>query len=84
MRLKIGNGNKILKEKHQNTVVKSFILGSGKVYSITSNGFIIVNSAISGKTEYFRKVGSANISNLIINNGSLYFIAEKSKLIGFN
>ena len=75
---------KILKEKHQNTVVKSFILGSGKVYSITSNGFIIVNSAISGKTEYFRKVGSANISNLIINNGSLYFIAEKSKLIGFN
>ena len=75
---------KILKERNQNTKVRSFILGSGKIYSSTTNGFIIVSSATTGKTEYFKKVGDVNKSNLIINDGSLYFLSENSKIIGFN
>ena len=30
-------------------------MGSGKIYSVTSNGYLIVSSAISGKVENFIK-----------------------------
>ena len=73
---------KILKKKKQNTQVTSFIMGSGKIYSMTSNGFLIVSSIQSGKAEYFKKIGEKNISSLIINNGTLYILTENSKIIG--
>ena len=74
---------KILKRKKQKTQITSFIMGSGKIYSITSNGFLIVSSAQTGKAEYFKKIGEKNISPLIINNGTLYLLTENSKVIGF-
>jgi len=74
---------KILKRKKQKTQITSFIMGSGKIYSITSNGFLIVSSAQTGKAEYFKKIGEKNISPLIINNGTLYLLTENSKIIGF-
>ena len=75
---------KILKKKRQNTQITNFIMGSGKIYSVTSNGFLIVSSAFNGKAEYFKKIGEKNISPLIINDGVLYLLTENSKIIGFN
>ena len=73
---------KILKRKKQNTQVTSFIMGSGKIYSTTSNGFLIVSSTQTGKAEYFKKIGEKNVSPLIINDGTLYILTENSKIIG--
>ena len=75
---------KILKKKKQNTKITGFIMGSGKIYAVTSNGFLLVSSASTGKVEYFKKIGEQNISPLIINNGELYILMKKSKIIGFN
>jgi len=74
---------KILKKKKQNTQITNFIMGSGKIYSVTSNGFLIVSSAFNGKAEYFKKIGEKNISPLIINDGVLYLLTESSRIIGF-
>ena len=59
-------------------------MGSGKIYSITSNGFLIVSSANTGKVEYFKKIREQNISPLIINNGELFILMKNSKIIGLN
>tara|TARA_B100000686_G_C16748536_1_gene951007 strand:- start:473 stop:1822 length:1350 start_codon:yes stop_codon:yes gene_type:complete len=75
---------KILKSKKQKTKIKSFIMGSDKIYSTTLNGFLIVSSARTGKPEYFKKIGESNISPLIINNGKLYMINSDSKVLIFN
>ena len=62
--------------------ITSFILGSGKIYSSTLNGHMIVSSAISGKVEYFKKIGDPITSSPIISNGKLYILTENSKIIG--
>ena len=59
-------------------------MGSGKIYSVTLNGNLIVSSAVSGKVEYFKKIGDPIASAPIINNGKLYILTENSKIIGFN
>ena len=73
-----------LKKKKRNTEVTGFIMGSGKIYSVTLNGYIIVNSASTGKFESFKKIGSRITSSPIISNGSLYILTEDSKIFGFN
>ena len=75
---------KILKKKNRKTKITSFIMGSGKIYSVTLSGHLIVSSAISGKVEYFKKIGNPITSYPIINNGKLYILTENSKIIGFN
>ena len=75
---------KILKKKNRKTKITSFIMGSGKIYSVTLSGHLIVSSAISGKVEYFKKIGDPITSYPIINNGKLYILTENSKIIGFN
>ena len=75
---------KILKKKNRKTKITSFIMGSGKLYSVTLSGHLIVSSAISGKVEYFKKIGDPITSYPIINNGKLYILTENSKIIGFN
>jgi len=75
---------KILKEKKRNTHITGFILGSGKIYTTTYNGFIIISSATNGKTESFKKIGDPIIANPIIADGSLYIFTNNSKLFGFN
>ena len=75
---------KILKNKKQKTKIVGFIMGSGKIYSVTLNGYLIVSSANSGKVESFKKIGDPIISNPIINNGSLFILTEDSRIIGFN
>ena len=46
---------KILKKKKQMTQITGFIMGSGKIYATTLNGYLIVCSAVSGNIEYFKK-----------------------------
>ncbi len=75
---------KILKKKHQSTKITGFIMGSGKIYAATLNGFLIVGSAYSGKAESFIKIKDPITSSPIINNGKLYLYTEKSKIIGFH
>ena len=75
---------KILKKKKRNTFISGFILGSGKIYATTLNGYLIVCSASSGKVEYFKKIGEDIASSPIINNGSLYILTAESRIWGFN
>ena len=75
---------KILKKRHQETEITGFIMGSGKIYSVTSNGYLIVSSAVSGKVEYFKKIGDPVITSPIINDGKLYILTKNSRIFGFN
>jgi len=75
---------KILKKKKQMTQITGFIMGSGKIYATTLNGYLIVCSAVSGNIEYFKKIGDQITSAPIINDGSLYILTENSRILGFN
>ena len=75
---------KILKKKKQETKIAGFIMGSGKIYSVTSNGYLIVSSPVSGKVEYFKKIGDHVTSAPIINNGKLYILTKNSRIYGFD
>ena len=68
----------------RNTYISGYILASEKVYITTNNGYLIVCSAKTGKTEYYKKIGDKIASNPIINNGSLYILTAESRLLGFN
>ena len=79
---------KILDRKGRKTKVIGYILGSEKIYSLTSNGHIIITSATLGNSLNFKKIGkfkknNAN-TNPIISNGSLYILTENQKILGFN
>ena len=74
----------ILKKKKRKTKITSFIMGSGKIYSTTLNGYLIVSSATSGKVEHFKKIGAPNISSLVINNGKLYILTDESRILVLN
>ena len=75
---------KILKKKKQMTQITGFIMGSGKIYATTLNGYLIVCSAASGKVEYFKKIGDQITAAPIINDGSLYILTANSRILGFN
>ena len=75
---------KILKKRKQATKITGFIMGSGKIYSVTSNGYLIVSSPVSGKVEYFKKIGDPVISAPIISDGNLYILTKNSRILGFN
>ncbi len=75
---------KILKEKKQSTKISGFVMGSGKIYSVTLNGFIIVSSASSGKVESFKKIGDPITSSPVISDGKLFIYTEDSRILGFN
>ena len=75
---------KVLKKKKQQTNIMGFILGSGKIYAVSLNGYLIVCSAVSGKVEYFKKIGGTITTAPIISNGSLYILTENSRILGFN
>ena len=75
---------KILKKKHQQTQITGFIMGSGKIYAVTLNGYLIVSSAESGNVEYFKKIGDTLTSAPIISDSSIYILTENSKIYGFN
>ena len=73
-----------LKKKKKNTQVTGFTMGSNKIYSATLNGYLIVNSASTGKFEKFKKIGSRITTSPIISKGSLYILTEESEIIALN
>ena len=75
---------KILKKKKQETKITGFVMGSGKIYSVTLNGNLIVSSATTGKVETFKKIGDPVISAPIITDGKLYILTKNSRILGFN
>jgi len=75
---------KVLKKRKQETVITGFVLGSGKIYATTLNGFLIVCSANSGRVEYFKKIDDSITSSPIISDGSLYILTGKSRILGFD
>ena len=75
---------KILKRKKRTTKIVGFIMGSGKIYSVTLNGYLIVSSAVSGKTEFFKNIGDPIVSSPVINDGKLYILTKNSRIFGFN
>ena len=74
----------ILKKKNRNTKITGFVMGSGKVYSSTLNGYLIVSSTSSGKAEKFKKIGDMITSNPIISDGKLFIYTQNFKIFGFN
>jgi outer membrane protein assembly factor BamB len=75
---------KVLKRKHQSTIVTGFIMGSNKIYAVTLNGFLIISSASTGKVESFKKIGGEIVSPPIIADGKLFIYTSGSKLLSFN
>ena len=75
---------KILKERKQNTKVTGIVMGSGKIYATTENGYLISSSASTGEVLSSKKIGDTIIANPIISNGSLYILTENSRILGFN
>ena len=59
-------------------------MGSGKIYAVSKNGHLIVCSAVTGKIEYFRKIGDPITTSPIISNESLYILTKRSRIFGFN
>ena len=74
----------VLKKRKQSTKITGFIMGSGRIYAVTLNGYLISSSATSGKVESYKKIGDSIVSNPIISNGNLYVYTKKSKIIGLN
>ena len=58
-------------------------MGSGKIYATTSNGYLIVCSAVTGKVEYLKKIAEKITTSPIISNGSLYILTAGSRILGF-
>ena len=75
---------KVLKKKKQKTYITGFIMGSGKIYAVSLNGYLIVCSAVSGNVEYSKKIGDTITTAPIISDGSLYILTEKPRIFGFN
>ena len=75
---------KILKEKKRNTKITGFVMGSGKIYATTLNGFLIISSATLGNVESYKKIGDSITAPPVISEGSLYLLTENSKVYGFN
>ena len=73
-----------MKKRKQKTQITGFILGSGKIYVTTLNGYLIVCSAVSGNIEYFKKIGDPILVAPIISDGSLYILTENYRILGFN
>ena len=74
----------ILKKKNKNTKTTGFVMGSGKIYSTTLNGYLIISSASSGKVEKFKKIGGKITSAPIITDGKLFVYTHDFKILGFN
>ena len=75
---------KNLKKKKRKTSISGFVIGSSKIYATTLNGYLIICSAASGTVESVKKIGDPVVASPIINNGSLYILTSKSKILGFN
>jgi len=75
---------KILNKSKKQIFITGFVMGSEKIYSTTSNGYLIVASPITGKVENFMRIGDPIVASPVISNGKLYILTQKSRLVIFN
>ena len=75
---------KIMKKKKQDTHVTGFILGSGKIYATTKNGYLIKVSADLGKVESLKKIGDPIYASPIIHDDALFILTQNSRIFGLN
>jgi len=75
---------KHLKRKKRDTLISGFILGSGKIYATTVNGYLIVTSVKTGEVVKAFKVADSILTRPIIVNGALYIQSSEPKIIGLN
>ena len=75
---------KHLKRKKRDTLISGFILGSGKIYATTVNGYLIVMSVKTGEVVKAFKVADSILTRPIIANGALYIQSSEPKIIGLN
>jgi len=75
---------KHLKRKKRDTLISGFILGSGKIYATTVNGYLIVMSVKTGEVVKAFKVADSILTRPIIVNGALYIQSSEPKIIGLN
>jgi len=74
----------VLKKRKQETTIKGFMLGSNKIYSFTSNGHLIINSATTGNVEGFKKIADSVNSFPIASDGKLYITTDSSRIVGLS
>ena len=74
---------KVLKKRKQQTIITGHVLGSGKIYATTLNGYMIVCSATLGKVEKFLKIGSQISTSPIISDGAIYILTDSPRIIGY-
>ena len=74
---------KSLKKRKQQTGISGFVMGSGKIYITTLNGYLIICSATNGIVEYNKKIAKSINTAPIISNGELYILTSSSKILGF-
>ena len=75
---------KYIKKKKRDTLISGFILGSGKIYATTANGYLIVMSVTTGDVVKAFKVADSILTRPIIVNGALYIQSSEPKIIGLN
>ena len=64
--------------------MSGFILGSNKIYSTTTNGYLIISSASNGKVEKIHKIAKSIYASPIISNGKMIILTGNSKIIVLN
>ena len=73
---------KVLKKRARRTGISGYIMGSGKIYITTLNGYLIICSS-TGKVESYKKIAKSINTAPIISNGELYILTSNSKILGF-
>jgi len=73
---------KVLKKRARRTGISGYVMGSGKIYITTLNGYLIICSS-SGKVESYKKIAKSINTSPIISNGEFYVLTSKSKILGF-
>ena len=49
-------------------------MGSGKIYALTTNGYLIISNATTGNLESHKKIGDSINSVPIISDSKLYIL----------
>ena len=72
-----------MNKKKKEIKVSGFVIGSGKIYVTTTNGYLMAGSAQSGKMQFYKKIAKSIHLSPIINNNRLYILTGESRLIVF-
>ena len=75
---------KLIKRKKFKIKMSGFILGNNKIYSTTTNGYLIISSSSNGKVEKIHKVAKSIYISPIISNEKMFILTGNSKIIALD